>query len=321
MNNAPNGHTEPGFPPLTGAGLDRPSCPPFRQYVWLTHQASPRLFAEVGDYTPGLEYPSADFMEAFLRDPFQPHAYHPDDNLGGNRIPQYFTINGQSGFFSHFSPTITMMGRAGEPCVVHIMNAGLWAHSMHLHANHMWITSVDGVPNTNPIWVDVYRVDPLQRIDYTVPYMRPPSVGWERGIGPAGDPEDVCKKSSLGTTAWPPVEEMNMHIPDIGELKAFRLGGFDDQGRPIRGAEIDLQQRLSPLCYPMHDHSEPTQTSQGGNYNMGMIAGMNFTGDRNTAGGVTNFPNQPIVGPPACTPAGVTKGAFTPAVNPPWFQR
>ncbi len=50
---------------------------------------------------------------------------------------------------------------------------------------------------------------------------------------------------------------------------------------------IDLAQRQSPLCYPMHDHSEPTQTAQGGNYNCGLISGVYFLGDRN---GLVNFP-------------------------------
>ena len=51
----------------------------------------------------------------------------------------------------------------------------------------------------------------------------------------------------------------------------------------------------------MHDHTEPTQTSQGGNYNLGMIVGMNITGDRNTPGGVTTFPNPPHEFPPNTT--------------------
>jgi hypothetical protein len=37
----------------------------------------------------------------------------------------------------------------------------------------------------------------------------------------------------------------------------------------------------------MHDHSEPSQTSQGGNYNTGLISGIYFIGDRN---GTMNFP-------------------------------
>ncbi|HXE97591.1 MAG TPA: hypothetical protein VN642_14385, partial [Dongiaceae bacterium] len=56
---------------------------------------------------------------------------------------------------------------------------------------------------------------------------------------------------------------------------------------------IDISAQMSPQCYPMHDHSESTQTAQGGNYNCGLITGINFTGDRNTPGGVTTFPNAP----------------------------
>jgi hypothetical protein len=40
--------------------------------------------------------------------------------------------------------------------------------------------------------------------------------------------------------------------------------------------------RQSPLCYPMHDHSEPSQTANGGNYNCGLIAGIYMVGDRTT---------------------------------------
>jgi hypothetical protein len=33
----------------------------------------------------------------------------------------------------------------------------------------------------------------------------------------------------------------------------------------------------------MHDHSEPTQSTQGGNYNTALISGMYIIGDRNIA--------------------------------------
>ena len=42
---------------------------------------------------------------------------------------------------------------------------------------------------------------------------------------------------------------------------------------------IDCAVRLSPICFPMHDHSEASQVAQGGNYNCGMISGILFTGD------------------------------------------
>ena len=57
-----------------------------------------------------------------------------------NRKPHYFTINGQSGHFAHNHPAITPMNRVGEPCLIRIINAGLWTHSMHIHANHVYVT-------------------------------------------------------------------------------------------------------------------------------------------------------------------------------------
>ncbi len=252
------------------------NVPPFRQYVWLTHQASPKLFAEVGNLPAGQVYDRDDFMDAFLRDPFQPHAYH-TDNPGGNRIPQYFTINGQHGHFAHNNPTVTAMGRVGEPVVIHILNAGLWTHSMHVHANHTYITSVNGVVQANPIWVDVFSLHPMDKVDYTVPFMRPPDIPNQRGIGRP----DTPRTSLAGLPVWPPSQELNVFIPAVGAVLAT-----DRLGSPI-----DLAQRLSPLCFPMHDHSEPTQTSQGGNYNTGLISGIYLLGDRNTPGWM-DFPME-----------------------------
>ena len=78
--------------------------------------------------------------------------------------------------------------------------------------------------------------------------------------------------SLAGLPTWPPMQELDVHLPGIGE----------EITKNIFGEDIDLAQRLSPLCYPMHDHSEPTQTCQGGNYNTGLISGIYFLGDRNT---------------------------------------
>lgn len=237
------------------------NCPAFRQYVWVTHQASPNLFAEVGNLPAGQIYNPRQFMDKFLRDPFSP--------VRANSVPQYFTINGQSGFFAHFNPTITPMGRVGEPAVVHILNAGLWTHSMHLHANHMYITSVNGVVQENPIWVDVFNVHPMDMVDYTIPFMRPPDLANIKGIGRPETP----LISLNGKAVYPPVEEFQVYMPPLGT-----------KAKDINGNDVELGQRMSPLCYPMHDHSEPSQTCQGGNYNMGLISGIYFTGDRNTPG-------------------------------------
>lgn len=241
--------------------------PAFRQYCWVLHQASPLLFAEVGNYPANQDYPAQQFVDRFLNDPFVEN--------GNNRTPDYFTINGQSGFFSHFSPEVTPMGRVGEPCVVHILNAGLWLHSCHIHANHIYVTSINGAVSPNPVWVDVFQVKPMDRVDYTIPFMRPPDIPNARGIGRP----DAPLIGVNGTTTWPPEEELNLYFPGPGE----------EMAEHINGNTIDLKQRMSPLCFPMHDHCEPSQTAQGGNYNMGLISGIYFTGDRNTPGQM-NFP-------------------------------
>jgi hypothetical protein len=240
-------------------------CPPFRQYSWILHAASPNLFAEVGNFTAGLDYPAQQFQQKYLRDPFS--------FTRANNIPQYFTINGQSGFFSHFSPSITPMGRVGEPIVIHIMNAGLWTFSMHYHFNHFYVTYDNGVSD-NPIWIDIYNIDPMDTVDYTMPFMRSPNIPTTRGLGLP----DPGMTTINGQPCWPPVEEMDVYMPALG------TSASDVNGNPV-----SLAQRESPLCYPMHDHSEASQTSQGGNYNTGMISGVYCTGDRNTPGHM-NFP-------------------------------
>lgn len=275
---------------------------PFRTYIWLLHQASPNLFAQVGNYTAGQDYPATQFVNRFLHDPFDP--VKPTTNA----IPQYFTISGQAGHFSHTSPYICPHGRVGEPAVIRLLNAGLWTHSMHIHANHVYITSVNNVVQSNPIWVDVFTLLPMSIVDYTLPYMRPPDVPNVRGIGRAdlGLPAGIS-----GGRTWPPNEELFTFIPGpapAGVTPFQVLGNLQDGG----GNSLGIQ--LSPLCYPMHDHSEPSQSSQGGNYNMGLISGMNFTGDRNTANSM-NFPNQPIVHGPGPAP-----GVYPPAIQPPWFD-
>lgn len=281
-------------PPLNGNPVA--DTPAFRTYIWLTHQASPKLFAEVGNWPAGQDYPAQQFLDKFLRDPFNP--VHDPFNINvGNNKPIYFTINGQSGHFLHNYPHCTPNCRAGEPAVVHILSAGLWTHSMHLHANHFYMTfdSKKGGVQENPIWIDVYNVEPMDRVDYIIPYMRPPDVMNKRGIGnpdiPGGKDfplTSIANPAIPGSAphpVWPPVEEINMFIPPVGTMAGI----------------VPIHVQLSPLCYPMHDHSEPSQTAQGGNYNLGLISGMNFTGDRNTPGGVTTFPNPPNYYPPIRT--------------------
>jgi hypothetical protein len=255
------------------------NCPPFRQYVWLYHMASPNLQAEVGNLPPGVEMDPKVFMNKIARDPFSP--------TRNNNLPQYYTVNGQSGFFSHFIPAITPISRVGEPVVIHILNAGVQAVSHHMHCNHFYVTSQNGVPNKNPIWVDIYSVRPMDRIDYTFPYMRPPDTGSVRGIGRPDQP----LQTSSGTLCWPPQQEMQTFFPP----DFLPAPGTPGVPTDANGVPLNMGQRLSPLCYPAHDHLESSQTAQGGNYNMGLITGAYILGDRNAQSqGLGNFMDFPM---------------------------
>jgi len=254
------------------------NTPSFRQYVWLYHMPSPNLHAEVGNLAPGVEMDPKVFMNKIARDAFSP--------TRNNSLPQYFTVNGQSGFFSHFDPAITPISRVGEPVIIHILNAGVQGVSHHMHCNHFFITSINGTPNPNPIWVDIYGVKPMERIDYTFPFMRPPDNANVRGIGRPDQP----LKTSSGKPCWPPQEEMQTFFPPDFLPPAGTPGAATNAA----GQPINMGQRLSPLCYPAHDHLESSQTAQGGNYNMGLITGAYVLGDRNAAsqglGDWMNFP-------------------------------
>ena len=276
--------------------------------MWLLHQASPLLFAEVGNAKPGRNFDAKTFMDRFLNDRLVTNGDNsaPDEN----HTPEFFTVSGQSGHFAHGSPFITPHLRVGEPCVIRVMNAGLWTHSMHIHANHVYVLAVnnkfhfqpDILPGQadNHIWIDTFTSRPLDCWDWLNPYMRPPDVPNVRGIGRADAPrrsnqgpisfgDDANGLTPAANRTWPPTQELHMNIPEIGTLSG--------DGRPMH-----LQ--LSPVCYPMHDHSEPSQTAQGGNYNMGLIAGMNVIGDRTIdvngaqttdVGKIVHFSHMPLI--------------------------
>ena len=168
-----------------------------------------------------------------------------------------------------------------------------------------------GIRN-NQIELDTFGAHPLDVWEWLTPYIRPPDVPNDLGIGRDGPLTDAAGGPQAGPGefgvvvspdgiavagntppgrrhTWPPVQELNMAIPKVGHSV---LGGF----------RCDAP--LSPMCYPMHDHSEPTQTAQGGNYNQGLIAGMMFIGDRNAEGRLPNpGPGPASPSPTASSPS------------------
>lgn len=94
--------------------------------------------------------------------------------------PRYFTINGRSGAFASHDPSIFPSGRIGQPHLIRILNAGLATHSPHIHGNHVYLVSLNNEIQENVLSIDTFNVAPLDRVDWLLPFVRPPDI--------AGDP-------------------------------------------------------------------------------------------------------------------------------------
>ena len=190
-----------------------------RTRIWLMHQIDPAFNVRVQN---GETISPAEMRASFL--------------------PRYFTINGRSGVFSSHDPNTTLEGRIGQPLLVRILNAGLFTHSLHLHANHFYLTAVNNAVQENVFDIDSIHLFPEDRMDWLVPFIRPPDIpGDQNGLLRTQIPEE------LGINPFP-----SLVLGDVPQ---------------------------SPLGYPMHCHMEPSQTAAGGNYPQGNVAHIDFLGD------------------------------------------
>ncbi len=173
-------------------------------------------------------------------------------------LPQYFTINGKSGFFgaqhghdhdsggedhSHedlldrftfdIQANISIKGRVGQPVLIRNVNAGLMWHSPHIHGNHVYplgranYLSGARTLSNNLLMVDTWTMAPGDVRDVLHPYIAPPDIP-----------------------------------PNFWELAA--------EG---------LNQEKFPLLYPMHDHNEISNTAAGANYPHGLATHWQIDGD------------------------------------------
>lgn len=103
--------------------------------------------------------------------------------------PRYFTINGLTslppGAPGHadpardalYDPRSQLAGFLGDRTLVRMLNAGMCAHSMHVHANHMeWLTDRGTV--RPQIWKKdtIYLRNKLGKIDAIFPFEAPPDA-------------------------------------------------------------------------------------------------------------------------------------------------
>lgn len=148
--------TTPHFPKhaLSPAGWQHE-----RTRIWLMHQVDPAFNARVQN---GETISPAEMRANFL--------------------PRYFTINGRSGVFSSHDPNTSLEGRIGQPMLVRILNAGLYTHSLHLHANHFYLTAVNNAVQDNVFDIDSIHLFPEDRMDWLVPFVRPPDIPGNQAI-------------------------------------------------------------------------------------------------------------------------------------------
>ncbi|MCY7280670.1 MAG: multicopper oxidase domain-containing protein [Sphingomonas bacterium] len=104
-------------------------------------------------------------------------------------VPDYFMINGASGFetagheelsddkYAH-AGLIEPEGYVGQPTMIRCLNAGLATHSLHIHGNDVYqLTTTNTahavVVHDNIFALDTWAMPPMARTDMLLPFVRP----------------------------------------------------------------------------------------------------------------------------------------------------
>lgn len=229
----------------------------YRTRIWLHSAIDPRLNRQV-------------ITEGNLPDPATVQA---------NFVPHYFSINGRQGAFAMHSADLFPCGTIGEPYVIRLLNAGLITSSPHQHGNHAYIVAVNNVVGgggiyfgneagtDNVIFLDTVTLAPEDRVDWVLPFIRPPDI--PRVVGSDG-----------------------LLLP-LAQLAAQEL-------------DLVLVEAQNPLWYPMHSHMELDQTAAGGNYPQGAVTGWDITGEFGSNFKPQPMPIAPIAGNDSAATNGTT---------------
>lgn len=140
-------------------------------------------------------------------------------------LPRYFTINGKSGAFASHAEDVIPKGRIGQPHLIRMVNAGMAAHSPHLHGSHFGVLSVNNRVRDNVFAVDTFTVAPLDRVDILIAFIRPPDIPGDQRI-PLRDliPNELAQV--LITPQSPLSYPMHCHM----EMSQTAAGGNYPQG-------------------------------------------------------------------------------------------
>ena len=163
-----------------------------RTWVWVFHLVDTVKNAAVSALAPGQTMNPADFLAGYL--------------------PDYFTLNGKSGFFAACDHNISPMGNIGEPALIRIVNTGLADASPHMHGNHVYMLSENHQIQSNVILLDTWIMRPLDIKDILLPFVFP---------------------LDIPLSAWPPVQErfpLRYPMHDHNEIAQTAGGGNYPQG-------------------------------------------------------------------------------------------
>ena len=143
-------------------------------------------------------------------------------------LPRYFTINGKSGAFAAHDQDIVPHGNIGEPHLIRILNAGMAAHSPHIHGNHVYVLSVNNTIRQSALLVDTFTVAPADRVDWLLPFIRPQDIPGDPTI-PLRDllPTELALSANELLVAQSPIRfPMHCHM----EMSQTAAGGNYNQG-------------------------------------------------------------------------------------------
>ena len=169
-------------------------------------------------------------------------------------LPRYFTINGLAGAYASHDHSTVPTGRIGQPLVIRLMNAGMVNHSPHIHGNHVYILSqidenLDNQVQENVWFLDTHTVGPDQRMDWLLPFHRPPDIAGDESI-----PLRERAKEELGLTLGdvpqsPLAYPMHCHM----EMSQTAAGGNYPQGLVTHW---EITGDLDGVDFP---HSDPVE--------------------------------------------------------------
>ena len=140
-------------------------------------------------------------------------------------LPRYFTINGKSGAFASHAEDVIPKGRIGQPHLIRMVNAGMAAHSPHLHANHFYVLSLNNKVSDNVFDVDTFTTSPLDRVDMLIPFIRPPDIPGDERI-----PLRHLIPNELATVLITPQSPLGWPMHCHMEMSQTAAGGNYPQG-------------------------------------------------------------------------------------------